>query len=87
MESQKTRGSFAENSAKPVRATGSAWSHPSRPLPTVALGRQTHYTMTTAHLELAMRRVPPLVPNHRQSQGRQVAASPRSLSWLPACQL
>jgi hypothetical protein len=29
--------------------------------PAVALGRQTHYTMTTAHLELAMRKALPLV--------------------------
>jgi len=66
------RGSFAENSAKPhVRRMPTVHTRNYRPqvlaslspvLGTVALGRQTHYTMIQAYLELAVREALPLVP-------------------------
>lgn len=65
-ELRKTRRrSFAENSAKPhiqrmptvhARNCRPAGARITGPVPrTVALGRQTHYTMSQAHLELAVR--------------------------------
>ena len=64
------RGRFAENSAKlQVRPISLSLRETLVPqinglVTSVALGRQTHYTITAAHLELAMREALPLVPNH-----------------------